>query len=436
MFLIALLLHVLVGHGADWPQWLGPGRDAVWREEGILRKFPESGLKIRWRSPIRSGYTGPAVADGRVFVMDRKLAPGAKNPENLFKRGSIPGNERILCLDQKTGRVLWQHEYDSDYTVSYPKGPRATPSVSGNLVVCLGAEGDLHCLDTRNGEVQWIRRFKEEFGAKTPTWGFAAHPLLDGDRVISLVGGDGSAVVAFDRQTGQEMWRALTTKDVAYCAPVIYEIGGVRQLIVWLIDAVHSLDPMTGQVYWSHKWGVRGGGSIAIPRLLGDRLFLSTFFNGSLMLRVNGKEQPEQLWISPKITTKDTTFLHALNCVPWLEGEHLYGVCNYGQFRCLQIQDGERVWESLKPVGIEKPRRNANAFIVRHEDRFILCPDSGELVIAKLSPAGYEEIDRTRLIDPTDRDGGRPIVWSHPAFAGRCVFARNDREIICASLAQ
>jgi outer membrane protein assembly factor BamB len=433
-FLSLLMLASVVG-ADDWPQWLGPQRDSVWRETGILKKFPQDGLKVVWRQSVHAGYTGPAVADGRVFVMDRQLSPGATNPENRFERGSIPGNERVLCLNQKTGEPLWEHVYDSAYTVSYPKGPRATPSVSAGRVYCLGTEGDLHCLETASGKMLWKRQFKEEYGAKTPTWGFAAHPLVDGKNVISLVGGEGSAVVAFDQVSGKEKWRALTTKDIAYCAPVIYEVNGVRQLLVWLIDALHSLDPETGKVYWSHKWAVRGGGSIAMPRMAGRQLFLSTFFNGSLMLRL--REPPggvEQAWISPKITTKDTTYLHALNCVPWLEDGHIYGVCNYGQFRCLQIADGKRVWESLEPVGLDKPRRNANAFIVKHEDRFFICPDNGDLVIAKLSPQGYEEIDRARLIEPTDADAGRPIVWSHPAFAGQSVLARNDRGIVCVSL--
>jgi outer membrane protein assembly factor BamB len=420
----------------DWPQWLGPGRDAIWRESGILERFPKSGLKQIWRQPVGPGYSGPAVADGRVFVLDRVLAPDATNPENLFERGSIPGIERIHCFDQISGKTLWRHEYDSAYTVSYPKGPRATPAISDGRVYTLGTEGDLICLDSETGTPVWSRNFGKEYGTKTPTWGYAAHPLVDGNRVITLVGGDGSAVVAFNKSTGAELWRALTTADVAYCPPVIYEFGGVRHLIIWLTDSIHALNPETGKVYWSHPWAVRGGGSIALPRKFDDRLFLSTFFNGSMMLKLHARPPGvEQLWISPKISVKDTTFLHSLNCTPWLEGEHIYGVCNYGQFRCLQISDGKRIWESLEPLQLTKPRRNANAFIVKNGNRFFLCPDNGDLVIAKLSPKGYEEIDRTKLIDTTDRDAGRPIVWSHPAFAGRCVFARNDREIVCVSLA-
>src|SRR5438477_9848854 len=118
----------------DWPQWLGPQRDGVWRETGILEKFPADGPKVRWRTAIGGGYTGPAVARDRVYVMDRQLAPGTSNPSDPFARGEIPGSERVLCWNEADGRILWKHEYDCPYAVSYPSGPRATPTVHAGKV--------------------------------------------------------------------------------------------------------------------------------------------------------------------------------------------------------------------------------------------------------------------------------------------------------------
>src|SRR2546430_5150314 len=118
-------------------------RDGVWRETGILEKFPAEGPKVRWRAPIGAGYTGPAVANGRVYVMDHQLAQGASNPSNPFARGEIPGTERVLCLKEDDGKILWKHEYDCLYAVSYPAGPRATPTVHDGKVYTLGTEGNL-----------------------------------------------------------------------------------------------------------------------------------------------------------------------------------------------------------------------------------------------------------------------------------------------------
>jgi len=175
----------------DWPQWLGPQRDGVWRESGIVRRFPDGGPKVRWRMPVGAGYSGPAVAEGRVYLTDRKLKTGEKEQANPFDRGLINGTERVLCLDEKSGEVLWSHEYDCPYSISYAAGPRATPLVENGRVYILGAEGNLFCFDAVNGKGLWSLDFNKSFEIPTPLWGFS-HPLIEGNKLICLVGGKGS----------------------------------------------------------------------------------------------------------------------------------------------------------------------------------------------------------------------------------------------------
>jgi len=436
---LLLLLAVLAAplHADDWPQWLGPQRDAVWRETGIVEKFPADGPAVRWRVPIGGGYSGPAVADGRVYVLDRQLATDASNPKNAFDRSRIPGKERVLCLSEADGTQLWAHEYDCPYTVSYAAGPRTTPLVSGGKVYTLGAEGNLCCLDAATGREIWARDFKKDFGIPTPMWGFAGHPLLDGQKLICLVGGEGSVAVAFDKDTGKELWRALSAPEPGYAPPVIYAAGGQRQLIIWHPQALSSLDPETGALYWSEPGKAQSGMTIATPRQLGDLLYVSSFYNGSVMLRLAAdKPAATKIWQSAKVSERDTTELHTVMSTPFLEDGYIYGTCSYGQLRCLKAETGERVWETFAATTGDKPVRWGNAFLVKNGDRFFLFNEKGDLIIAKLSPAGYEEISRAHLLAPTNTDPGRPVVWSHPAFANRCVYARNDREIVCASLAK
>src|SRR5262249_25227818 len=149
---------------------------------GIVEQFPTNGLKFRWRTKIGSGYSGPAVANGRVYLMDRKLAEGTTKPANAFSRAEIPGTERVLCLNAADGSILWKHEYDCPYTVSYASGPRATPAVQDGKVYTLGAEGHLLCLDAEKGVVLWSHDYRKDLGIKTPMWGFAGHPLVDGKK--------------------------------------------------------------------------------------------------------------------------------------------------------------------------------------------------------------------------------------------------------------
>ena len=420
----------------DWPQWLGPQRDAVWRETGIVEKFPAAGPKIRWRAPVRPGFSGPVVADGRVFLTDRKLDPGAKvNGEDPFDRSIVPGSERVLCLDETNGKILWSHEYPAPYGVSYNSGPRASPVVRDGKLFTLGTEGHLHSLEAKTGAVIWARALKKEFRAKTPLWGFAAHPLLDGDKLICLVGGKDSVAVAFHKDTGKELWRALTAKDPGYAPPVIIEAAGRRQLIIWHPEAVNALDPETGRVLWSVPQPTRQNVSIAMPRQHGDLLFVSSFYNGSLMLRLDSQTPGASvLWRTKKPSEKDTQHLNALMTTPFLDGEHLYGVCNYGQLRCLNARTGARVWENLSLITKGELHECANAHLVKNGDRVFLAAENGDLLIARLTPAGVEEISRCHLLKPTLSYQGRDVVWAHPAFANGCIYARNDEEIVCADL--
>jgi outer membrane protein assembly factor BamB len=420
----------------DWPQWLGPNRDAVWRETGIVDKLPAAGLKFRWRVPIGGGYAGPAVAKGRVYVMDRQLATGVTNPANPFARAEIPGRERVLCLNEADGKILWQHAYDCPYTVSYASGPRTTPAVQDGKVYTLGAEGNLACLDAEKGAVLWSRDFKKDYNLKTPLWGFAGHPLIDGKKLICLAGGEGSVAVAFDKDTGKELWRALSAKEPGYAPPMIYEFAGKRQLIVWHPEAVNGLDPDTGKVYWSYpiKPAVKAGMTIPSPRRYGNQLFLTSFYNGSLMLRLDS-DQPSVVWQSKKVSEMDTDGLHSVMATPLLEDGYIYSPCSYGQFRCLKADTGERIWETFEPTA-GKSMRWGNVFLVKNGSRSFLFSETGDLIITKLTSQKYEEISRAHLIDPTDRDPGRLVVWSHPAFANQSVYARNDKEIVCVSLGQ
>ena len=441
---VALLLASPVP-ADDWPQWLGPRRDGVWRETGLLEKFPEKGPKVRWRTPIGGGYAGPAVAGGRVFVIDRVLPDGTTNPDDPFKREPIGGKERVLCLEEATGKLLWKHEYDCRYNISYPAGPRTTPSIVDGKVYTLGAMGDLFCLDAEKGTVLWSKNFPADYKAPVPLWGFSSSPLVDGKKLICLVGGKGSAVVAFDRDSGKEIWKSLSTDraSIGYSPPMIYQVGSKRQLIIWTPEAVQSLEPESGTLHWREKFFARADLTAPTPRLSGDMLLVTAFYNGSLMLKLD-REKPAAsvLWKGKGRGEKpeQTDGLHAIMATPILKDGYIYGVCSYGELRCLKADTGERVWMTLKATGNaqEPEERWANAFLIEQGDRTWLFNEKGDLIIARLSPKGYEEISRAHILDPTNqlaRFAERRVVWSHPAFANRSIYARNDKEIVCVSLA-
>ena len=425
------------GRAEDWGQWLGPRHDSVWRESGIIERFPSQGVPISWRAKIGPGYSAPAVAQGRVWVTLHVAAtPEEARKRPIENRGKVAGGERVQCLDERTGKPVWQHDYPCFYDFAYPSGPRAMPQVEGDQVITLGADGHLRCLDRESGRLLWGRHYPTDYNSPTQTWGVASTPLIDGDRIYCLVGGAGHTVVALARADGRELWRALTAKEPGYSVPVLIETGGRRQLIVWDTQALSSLNPATGDLYWTHPFPTKLGHAIGTPRFANHRLLASGFFDGSLMLKLNeDSPQASVLW---RIQGKDESHpegLHSLMSTPFLEGEYVYGICGYGQLRCLKAETGERVWETLAATTRDlKPARWTTAFLVKHDQRFFLWNEHGDLVLARLSPSGYEELGRQHLLEPTSLAGGRPVVWSHPAFANGHIFVRNDEELVCADL--
>lgn len=426
---------------------MGPKSDGVWRETGILEKFPEGGPKKLWSVPVGLGYSGPAVAGGKLFVMDRRLGENAQGGENPFKRGQIPGDERILCLNATTGEKIWEHTYPCEYTVSYAAGPRTTPTVDGDRVYSVGAEGHLTCLNVKDGSLVWKTHFAEAYGVKTPVWGFSASPLVVGDLIICLVGGEGSVAVAFDKMTGVEKWKALSAKEPGYAPPTLIDQGGKKQIILWHPEAACSLEPETGKVLWTVPWKQRSGLSVPTPQLVGDRLFFSSFYNGSMLLKLKEDHStPDILWRTEKVSEKRTVHLNGIMSTPVIREGHIYGVCSYGEFRCLELESGRRVWEDLSATTGEKrpvdgdgnPRKDrwGNAFLTPQGNRCFLFNEHGFLIIAELVKEGYREISRAKLIEPDNPDlRQRKVVWTHPAYANRCIYVRNNSELVCFSLA-
>ena len=424
----------------DWPQWMGPRRDGVWREAGVVKAIPAGGLPVKWRVEVKGGYSGPAVANGRVYLTDYERTAGelANAPND---RTLLAGRERILCLDAASGRLLWKHEYDCPYAISYASGPRCTPTVADGKVYVLGAEGNLTCLDALTGRLIWAKDFKKDYAAPTPIWGFCGHPLVDGRQLICLVGGEGSVAVAFDKDSGKELWRSLSASESGYCPPTLIESAGVRQLMIWDADNLNSLEPATGRLLWSQPLKPAYGMSIMAPQVAdtkqGRVLFASGIGRvGALFSLAATEPAARVIWRGePK------TAVYCANSTPFIAGDVLYGCdCETGFLTAVDLKTGDRLWETGGPTMGSRRGRHGTAFLVRQEPseagRTWLFSETGDLILARLTPEKYEELGRVHLLDPTNECFGREVVWSHPAFANRCIFARNDRELVCGSLAE
>lgn len=421
----------------DWPEWRGQGRLGIWSDTNIVDTFPEDGLNVSWRVPIHGGYAGPAVANGRVFVTDA-FRVNARNTEVV---------ERVLALDETSGEILWTHEWETNYAglqLAYAIGPRATPTVDGDRVYVLGAMGKLLAVDVADGRVLWEKDYVQDFNASVPSWGMSSAPLVDGDRLICLVGGEPDAkVIAFNKLTGDVLWQALSSDwEPGYSQPLIIEAAGTRQLVVWHPRAISSLNPETGSVYWEVSHIVDMGMTVPTAVRSGPYLFVTSQWGGARLLQLT-EAYPDATLLWEGIGESDPEYgrvfdtLDSVISTPVIQDGYIYGVDGHGVLRCLELTTGKRVWETEALIG---DRANwATAFFVRQGDRYFINTDLGDLVIAKLSPEGYAEISRTHLIKPTSpyvrrRAQGPAVNWSHPAYANQHIVARNDEEIARFSL--
>ena len=431
--LVGFLCVATTAFADDWPGWMGEQRDGVYRETGIVDEVPSDGLPIKWRQPIHGGYAGPAVADGHVFVYDFQRKDRVK-VTNSLEGGNVAGRERLLVLDEKTGALRWEHAYDCTYSVDYPYGPRCTPTIDDDRVYILGSEGDLKCLRVEDGKVVWSRHLQRDFGVKVQRWGFASHPLIVDDLLYTMVGGPGQAVVAFDKVTGETRWKALDALP-GYAPPTIIEAGGTRQLIVFHATAVVSLNPTDGTRYWDVPFQAAYDMSICRPMVEGNKMFI-TANTGSVMVELApAAPAVKELWRGKR----GKTSIQSANATPLFVDGVIYGTDHQdGTLIAISSEDGRRLWqtyEATKP-GATRFVKEGTAFLtrIRDTDRYLVMSETGDLQIAKLTADGYEHRGRMHILEPTQFAKGHQVLWSHPAYANRTAYIRNDNEIVAVDL--
>ena len=410
-----LLLASVLTPAADWPQWRGPNRDGMWNETGIMQSFPHDGLKVAWRTPVGRGWSSPVVAQGRVIVTDVEIARSK-------------ATERVLCFDERTGKLLWSHRYG----VEYPEwalnpnagGPRATPIFRDGRLFTLGALGHLNCLNATSGEPIWKKNLALEYKVKEFT-GITASPLIEDELLILYICGKPAAcVVAFDKNSGKEAWRALDD-SFTYSSPIILTAAGRKQLIVWTQEAVTSLDPKTGQTLWREQLRTPGDQAVSTPVFANHRLLI-----GGLMFKLDADKPaasvlwPETKSVMKRILSNTSTAL--------LRGEHVFSAKTSGELVCLEAGTGREIWKTNTVTAL---KTGSSIHLTPCGEAMFLFTDRGDLIRAHITPQGYQEISRAHLIEPTSPFGSGKCAWTPPAYANRHVFARNDAELVCVSLA-
>ncbi len=411
---IVLLLVAFGAQADDWPEWRGPNRDGVWHERTAIPAFPPNGLKISWRVPVGRGWSSPIVAKGRVYVTDVQITPPKVE-------------ERVLCFAEQDGKPLWSRTY----LAAYPEwafepnagGPRATPIVRDGKFYTIGAMALFLCLDATNGEIIWQKDLAKEYQLAEFS-GITPCPLIDGERLILYIcGKPGACVVALDKNSGKEIWRALDD-TFTYSSPVVINAAGKKQLIVWTQQGITSLNPNTGEIWWRETINTPGDLGIATPVFSNPWLLV-----GGMMLKLDAdKPAAEIVWPQDRAVLK-RAFSNTSTAL--LQNGCVYSAKYAGELVCLDATTGKELWSTNTITDL---KNGASIHITPTGDSVLLFTNEGNLIHARLSRDGYREFARAHLLDATHSFNGRNVVWPPPAYANGRVFARNDKELVCADI--
>ncbi len=385
---------------SDWPQFLGPNRNGISAETGLLDAWPEGGPKELWRVKGGVGMSGLAIQGGKLLTLVQK-----------------DGQQFLVAVNAETGAPLWETPLASQYENEMGNGPRATPTIAGERAFAYTGEGVLACVNLEGGKLLWKHDVPKEHGGKPADYGMASSPLVVGRQVI-VVAGAPKTVVAYDIETGKAAWTA-GEDGAGYSSPALLDVGGQRQIVVFTGGSAIGLAPEKGTLLWSYAYETDYECNIATPLAHRGQVFLSSGENhGSVLLglRADGEKfAPREMWTSQGASS----VLRNEWQTSILLGAHLYGFDNVGSagpvthLTCVEAATGKRVWQQT---------RFGKGNLIAADGMLFISTMKGELVVARASPKGYEELGRKTVCEATRQA---------PALAGGRLYLRDDKEIVC-----
>jgi len=397
---IPIIILALATLGADWPQFLGPQRDSTSPETGLARTWPANGLKVLWELKAGTGWSGPIVAGERAILFHR-----------------IDNEEVIDCVDAATGKPIWNHRYKTRYTddFNFDDGPRSTPTISGNQVFTLGADGDLSAVELATGKPLWHRNLTKDYAPPKGFFGIATSPLVAGGKLIINVGAKGAGVVAFDLAEGKEIWKS-TNHGVSYSSPVTATINGEGLAIFFTRQGLLALTVAKGEVRHEFPWRPRIDASVnaAAPIVAGNRIFLTTSYSTGAVLLEADKTELKEIWKNDK----------SLSChfnTPVRVSDHLFGVDGRQEgrprLRCVEWATGKVLWTKDE---------FGSASLIHADGLIFAMVESGDLVLFDPSTIEYKELGRASIL------GSK--VRAASALSGGRLYARDGAKWICVDV--
>ncbi len=405
LFHLFFLVFTAGSFASDWPQFLGPTRNGVYSGPPLTASWPKDGPPILWQRKVGQGFSGPAVAAGKLILFHR-----------------VDDKETVECLDAITGKTLWTFDYPTAYRddFGFDEGPRATPTISDGHVYTYGAEGVLTCLDLASGKKIWSINGKTDFHAPKGFFGIACSPLIEGNAVILNIGGErGAGIVAFDKLTGKILWKT-TNDQPSYSSPVAATINNQRYIFVLTLANLVAVDPANGKILFQYPFRppIRSSVTATAPLVIDDQIFLSASYSlGAVLLKI-GPNGPEKIWASDDILSNHyATSVYLNGFLYGIHGRTDPGFEPPASLRCVELKTGKVRWQQ-DDFGA--------ATLTLAGDQLLILTERGELIRAPAAPSSFKALDRAQIL-PTQ-------VRAHPALANGLFYARSKDRLICADL--
>ena len=404
---------ILTTTATEWPQWRGPNRDGVSDEVGLLKEWSSNGPTMLWKIPLGEGFSGISVSQGRVYTM--------------FSKGN---DEFIVCLDATDGQEIWRFRSDKNYHEGQGgNGPRATPTIDGDLLFTISAHGKLYALNATSGQEIWSHDLQQKFGSKMPRWGFSTSPLVEGELLLVEVGGKGKkSIVAFNKNSGDVIWSSHKDK-LGYSSPIAITVKGVRQIICFTGTKLVSVSPTDGTIYWQYPWKTGYDVNAATPVFIPpDKVFISSGYDkGAAVLQMRVFLSPDddraateqisenrgivrikEIWKNRKMKNQFASSV--------LHENYLYGFDN-SILKCIEADTGEEQW---------KTRGFGKGTVILADGHLIILSDRGKLGLAEATSAGYIEKATAKVLSG--------LCWTAPTLANGKLYLRNEEEMICLDM--
>ena len=373
----------------DWPQWRGPNRDGVSLETGLLKEWPSAGPPLVWKTQgLGNGYSTVAVSQGRLYTM-----------------GVRGDQEFIMAIDAKDGKPLWVRPHGSRFTNDKGDGPRSTPTVDGNFLYALGGNGDLSCLELKDGKTIWTMNILQKFEGTNIHWGISESPLIVGDRLLVTPGGKNAAIVALDKKDGSVIWKSQSDRP-GYSSGVYTELGGIPEAIFFTESRAVGVDVRDGNLLWEYAQASNRTANCATPIVSGNYVFLSSDYGTGCALVAlvpnEGKIKAREIYFNQEMKNHHSSSV--------LVNGTLYGFSS-AILTAMRFNDGHVFWKD----------RSVGKGSLTYADGHLYCfSEKGVVGLVEANPEAYKEKGRFSVSQET------LPTWSHPVVAGGRLYLRDQ----------